>query len=204
MWQEGFQPPRGIYDSEIFLNYALSSVEATTTMARKPSRGSNLRAPFSASSTAPAKQGKAKSKSKRKLDPTNAYTYLPSLPKRSRTSEAQLSLSRDESGPSERRRRHDQNEEENENEAMEERIKKLGMMIADEEVGNVDSDESDIDSDEAWGDDGSDEERWGDVFRDLEKGKKQGKGKGKEVVLKVCLMGCKWYVMLTKDSLRNL
>jgi U3 small nucleolar RNA-associated protein 14 len=44
-----------------------------------------------------------------------------------------------------------------------------------------------VDSDEAWESDGSDEERWGDVFRDLAKGKsKAKKAKGKEVVLKVC------------------
>jgi U3 small nucleolar RNA-associated protein 14 len=72
---------------------------------------------------------------------------------------------------------------------MEERIRKLQMMIASETPGEVDEDseESEVDSDEAWESDGSDEERWGDVFRDLAKGKsKAKKAKGKEVVLKVC------------------
>jgi U3 small nucleolar RNA-associated protein 14 len=58
------------------------------------------------------------------------------------------------------------------------------MMIAGDDAGEVaDSDDEDLDSDGAWGSDGSDEERWGDVFRDLRKRGK--KGKGKEVVMKV-------------------
>lgn len=74
---------------------------------------------------------------------------------------------------------------------MEARIRKLAMQIADdgEEGGVVESDESDVDSDEAWEEGGSDEERWGDVFRDLEQGKKGGK-KGKEVVKKVSYAIC--------------
>lgn len=62
----------------------------------------------------------------------------------------------------------------------------MAMMIAEEGPGEVDSEESSIDSDEAWESGGSDEERWGDVFRDLQKGKgKKGKSKAKEVVRKV-------------------
>lgn len=175
-------------------------------MARKPTRG-NARAPFSASSSGPS-TSKSKSKSssqsqsaprKRRVDPSNAYTYLPSLPKRHRTSEAQLSLSREEAaaGPSTRGargpgpRRRDGIEDGGDDDAdsdedMEERIRKLAMMIAEEGPGAVDSEESSIDSDEAWESGGSDEERWGDVFRDLQKGKgKKGKSKAKEVVRKV-------------------
>ena len=58
---------------------------------------------------------------------------------------------------------------------MDERIKKVAMMIADEEPGEVGSEESDVDSDQAWEEAGSDEERWGEVFRGIkrEKGKKE-------------------------------
>jgi U3 small nucleolar RNA-associated protein 14 len=72
---------------------------------------------------------------------------------------------------------------------MEARIRKIAMRIADDKLEGLPSDEeSEVDSDEAWGEDGSDEERWGDVFRELERGKgKKGKSKGKEVVVKVCL-----------------
>jgi U3 small nucleolar RNA-associated protein 14 len=155
-------------------------------MARKAARTGNVRAPFtSSSSSAPAKTRVPA----RKLNTSNAYTYIPALPKRARQSEQTLSLTRDESGPAPRRRPKQDGEDEDEDEAMEARIKKLAMMIADDEVGMIgDSDEESIDSDEAWGEDGSDEERWGDVFRDLEKGKKQsskGKAKAKDVVLKV-------------------
>ena len=71
---------------------------------------------------------------------------------------------------------------------MEERIRKLQMMIASDAPGEIDEDseESEVDSDDAWASEGSDEERWGDVFRDLQKGKaKKEKAKGKDVVLKV-------------------
>ncbi|WVR04957.1 hypothetical protein IAU60_001969 [Kwoniella sp. DSM 27419] len=142
--------------------------------------------PFSASSASTTKS-KAKvannSKAKRRLDPTNAYTYLPSLPKRHRTSAAQLSVSRDEleaAGPSRRRR-----DDESDDEDMSNRIRKVAMMIADDNPQEVESDESSIDSDEAWESEGSDEERWGDVFRELDKGKgKKGKSKAQEVVRK--------------------
>lgn len=66
---------------------------------------------------------------------------------------------------------------------MQERVRKVAMMIASEGPQEVDSEESEVDSDEAWESDGSDEERWGDVFRELEKGK--GKKKTKDVVRKV-------------------
>ncbi|WRT66861.1 uncharacterized protein IL334_003824 [Kwoniella shivajii] len=145
-------------------------------------RGSN---PFSASTSSGTKsKPKSTAKAKRRLDPSNAYTYLPSLPKHHRTSTAQLSLSKDErelAGPS--RRRGDDSDDEDED--MQARIKKVAMMIADDNPQAVESDESDIDSDEAFGSDGSDEERWGDVFRQLDKGKgKKGKSKAQEVVRK--------------------
>ena len=116
----------------------------------------------------------------------DTYTYLPAAAKRSRTSEFHTSLSKDEAGPSTRRRRND--EEEDEDEAMEQRIRQVAMRIAGDELLDLEeSEESDVDSDEAWEQDGSDEERWGDVFRDLNKGKgKKGKSKAQEVVKKVC------------------
>jgi U3 small nucleolar RNA-associated protein 14 len=174
-------------------------------MARKTVGGP--RAPFSASS-ASASNSKSKQKPSRanrasKNDPANAYTYEPSLPKRHRLSEQQNSLSRDEAkaGPSSPRRKSkplkggdDEEEEDDEEESMEERIRKLQMMIASDAPGQVDEDseESEVDSDQAWESDGSDEERWGDVFRDLSKGKSKAKvAKGKEVVLKVCPR-CVW------------
>ena len=71
---------------------------------------------------------------------------------------------------------------------MEARIRKVAMMIAGEDMGDVESDESDVDSDIAWEEGGSDDERWGDVFRDLDKGKKsKSKAKKEEKVLKVSL-----------------
>ncbi|KAK8870029.1 hypothetical protein IAR55_000599 [Kwoniella newhampshirensis] len=151
-------------------------------MARKGS------APFSASTSASIK-AKPKAKPARKLDPSNAYTYLPSLPKRHRTGAAQNSLTKEEladAGPS-RRVDSDDEEDGDDGEDMQKRVRKLAMMIADDEnPGQVDeSEDSDVDSDEAWGSEGSDEERWGDVFRDLDKGKgKKGKSKAKEVVRK--------------------
>ncbi|WVW83447.1 hypothetical protein I302_105468 [Kwoniella bestiolae CBS 10118] len=143
--------------------------------------------PFSASTSTGNKKSKpiSSAKAKRRQDPSNAYTFLPSLPKRHRTSAAQLSVSKDElesAGPSRRRDKDSDDEDED----MQSRIKKVAMMIADDEnTGEIDSDESDIDSDEAWESDGSDEERWGGVFRELDKGKgKKGKSKAKEVVRK--------------------
>jgi U3 small nucleolar RNA-associated protein 14 len=66
---------------------------------------------------------------------------------------------------------------------MEARIRKVAMMIAGDDGGEVeDDDDEDVDSDIAWESDGSDEERWGEVFRDLKKGKGT---KGREVVKKV-------------------
>jgi U3 small nucleolar RNA-associated protein 14 len=165
-------------------------------MARKITGGS--RVPFSASSESAASKGKGKGKFTRdranrasKNDPSNAYTYEQALPKRHRTSEQQNSLTYEESkaGPSSPRRKKGEDDEEDDEELeMEERIRKLQMMIASDAPGQVDEDseESEVDSDQAWESDGSDEERWGDVFRDLRKGKsKSQKAKGKEVVLKV-------------------
>lgn len=119
-------------------------------MARKTVGGP--RAPFSASS-ASASNLKSKQKPSRanrasKNDPANAYTYEPSLPKRHRTSEQQNSLSRDEAkaGPSSPRRKgksiqkggngDDDEEEDDEEEDMEERIRKLQMMIASDAPGH--------------------------------------------------------------------
>ena len=92
-----------------------------------------------------------------------------------------MSLTRDEEqGAKEPRKR----QEEDDDDDMEARIRRVAMMIAEEGPGEVETDESDIDSDEAWEEDGSDEERWGDVFRDLRKGQKGKKAKGKEEVVK--------------------
>jgi len=164
-------------------------------MARTTTGGG--RAPFS-SATATSKKAKpTRANRASKNDPSNAYTYIPALPKRHRTSEQQNSLSYEETkaGPSSPRRKSKQIAEEDEEEddeevEMEERIRKLQRMIASDAPGVIDeeSEESEVDSDDAWGSEGSDEERWGDVFRDLEKGKSKGKkAKGKEVVLKVGL-----------------
>lgn len=160
--------------------------------------GSSSSGPGSSSAPAPRPGKKIKN-----FDSSNAYTYVPALPKRHRTSEATFSLSRDElalSGPSSRNKQpparlgqgpEDEDEEdEGEEEDMQERIRKLAMNIAADDVAPVESgsDDSEIDSDEAFDESGSDEERWGDVFRDLQKGKgkkSKGKGKEKEVVLKV-------------------
>ncbi|KAL7422121.1 hypothetical protein Q5752_002764 [Cryptotrichosporon argae] len=133
--------------------------------------------PFSASSQ-PAARNSAP-KSKRKLDPSNAYTYLPAS-----TRMAELSESEDER-PGRRRRTGSEDDEDD----MAARVRKLAMMIAAEDAGGVeDDDDEDIASDDAWEQDGSDEERWGDVFRDLRRGKKagdvKGKSKGKERVVK--------------------
>ncbi|OCF31506.1 U3 small nucleolar RNA-associated protein 14 [Kwoniella heveanensis BCC8398] len=150
--------------------------------------------PFSASTASTSKPTKSQggSKAKRRQDPTNAYTYLPSLPKRHRTSAQQFTLSRDElesAGPSKRRGQNGgddgDSDDDGDGQDMRARIRKVAMMIADDNPQEVESDESSIDSDEAWGSDGSDEERWGDVFRELDKGKgKKGKSKAKEVVRK--------------------
>ncbi|WVO21772.1 uncharacterized protein IAS62_003085 [Cryptococcus decagattii] len=136
--------------------------------------------PFTASTISQEKPKKQVIK-KKKLDPANAYTYLPSLPKRHRTSAFQNSLSYEElqqaKESSKGRHYHEDDEE-----SMQERVRKVAMMIASEGPQEVDSEESEVDSDEAWESDGSDEERWGDVFRELENGK--GKKKAKDVVRK--------------------
>lgn len=167
-------------------------------MARKTNGGGH-RVPFSASSQSASSKGKSKptrANRSSKNDPSNAYVYEQALPKRHRTSEQQNSLSHEEaklgSGPSKRKRKPQgedgDGDAEEEEEDMEERIRKLQMMIAGDAPGEIDEDseESEIDSDEAWESDGSDEERWGDVFRDLKSSKsKSQKAKGKEVVKKV-------------------
>ncbi|ODO03468.1 U3 small nucleolar RNA-associated protein 14 [Cryptococcus wingfieldii CBS 7118] len=135
--------------------------------------------PFTASTE--SKPKKAKAVPKRKLNTANAYTYIPDLPKRHRTSAFQNSLSHEELEESRAQNKGRHNDEDNE-ESMQSRVKKIAMMIAGEEAQEVDSEESDIDSDAAWESDGSDEERWGDVVRAVQKGK--GKKKAKDVVLK--------------------
>jgi U3 small nucleolar RNA-associated protein 14 len=151
-------------------------------MARKVGRTGGSK-PFSASTDVPSKRKPTKSSRK---DPSNAYTYLPSLPKHHRTSEQTLSLTRDEALEAKAARRSKKPDEDDEGNDMEARIRKVAMMIAGEDIGEVESDESDVDSDIAWEEGGSDDERWGDVFRDLEKGKKgKSKTKKEEKVLKV-------------------
>lgn len=153
-------------------------------MARTTSRQGTK--PFSASTSAPEDR---KSRPKPKKDKSqSAYTYLPSLPKRHRTSAQTLSLSRDEAELGKSRSRKAEDGEDSDDD-MEKRIRKVAMMIAEDGPGGVESDESDVDSDEAWEDEGSDEERWGDVFRDLEKGKKAKKG-GKQVEERVLKVSC--------------
>ena len=182
-------------------------------MARRSNGSSGgPRMPFSASSQTNSAGGKkpySRANRASKNDPSNAYTYEPSLPKRHRTSEQQLSLTHEEAkaGPSDRRKRRkpadEQNDEEaaeQEEEEMEERIRKLQMMIAGDEPGQIDEDseESEIDSDDAWASDGSDEERWGDVFRDLQKDKsKSKKAKAKEAVKKVSRLSRTFEVMFS-------
>ena len=155
-------------------------------MVKKNGRGASTR-PFSASTDKPAQKTRVK---KKNTDTGNAYTFIQSLPKRHRTSEQTLSLSRDEQALNRPKRgRGDEDSDDD----MEARIRKVAMMIAQDDKGDVESDESDIDSDQAWEDDGSDEERWGDVFRDLQKGKKANKGaKVAEKVIKVraCFERC--------------
>lgn len=135
---------------------------------------------------APISNGAERRKSKQQDDPSEAYTFMPALPKRHRTSEQQLGLTYEEKQLQAQggRRRDDDDSDED----MNARIKKIAMMIAADDAGAVeDDDDEDVDSDEAWESDGTDEERWGDVFRGLKKG--QGKKKGKEVALKV---GSRW------------
>jgi len=82
-------------------------------------------------------------------------------------------------------RRWKRDEEDEEDEGMEERIKKVAMMIANEGPGEVESGESDVDSDGAWEESGSDEERWGEVFRGIKNVKDKVKIM-KDGVRKVC------------------
>ncbi|WVQ77929.1 hypothetical protein IAT38_000009 [Cryptococcus sp. DSM 104549] len=148
--------------------------------------------PFTASTASTS--SKPKQKAARKQDPSNAYTYIPSLPKRHRTSAFQNSLTHEElvdsqdaarrrggaDGGKPRGRRGEDSEEEEE--SMADRVKRVAMMIAAEGPQEVDSDESEVESDDAWESGGSDDERWGDVFRELDKGK-GGKNKKKAEVL---------------------
>ena len=148
-------------------------------MPRNPGRTTK---PFSASTSSTSKP---EAKRRQKTD-GEAYTFIPSLPKRHRTSEQTLSLSREEAGPSRRRRpaRTEGDEDEDSDEGMAGRVRKVAMLIAQDDLAEVDDSESSVQSDEAWEEEGSDEERWGDVFRDLNN--RKGKGKLKvEVVRKV-------------------
>ena len=159
-------------------------------MARKP--GGLIKAPFSSSSNRSTR--KPQLKSKRKLDTSNAYTYLPSLPKRHRTSEATLSLSRDEAGASSSRDRYEEVDEEGE--AMDERIRKVAMMIADEGPGEVRDGESDVDSDGAWNEEGSDEERFGHVFSAMQRKRKGEKVKAVPRKVGEVPSSATWYLWL--------
>ena len=156
-------------------------------MARKTTRSGAQ--PYSAStSSGPSSQPKLKN---RRNENDEVYAYEHKLPKHHRTSAQTLSLTRDELKGAEPRRKRKQDDEQDSNDDMEERVRKLAMMIAGDEAGEVDSEESSVDSDEAWEESGSDEERWGDVFRDMDRGKGgKRKGKGKEVVKKVRFSLC--------------
>jgi len=150
-------------------------------MARKLGRTGGSK-PFSASTDLPTKPKHTK---KSRKDPSNAYTFVAGLPKHHRTSEQTLSLTREEALEAKAARRSKKPDDDEDND-MEARIRKVAMMIAGEDMGEVESDESDVDSDIAWEEGGSDDERWGDVFRDLEKGKKgKSKAKKEERVMKV-------------------
>ncbi|BEI85270.1 hypothetical protein CcaverHIS002_0506710 [Cutaneotrichosporon cavernicola] len=143
-------------------------------MGRNNGRAPSTRV-FSASSSGGGKRKQRTREPKEVVDIDDAYTFDEKLPKRHRTSAAQLSLARDEAQP-ERPGAEDDDED------MAARIRKVAMQIAGDDAAEVEeSDDEDIDSDEAWEEDGSDEERWGDVFANIKKGK--GK-KGKAVVLK--------------------
>lgn len=145
-------------------------------MARKNSRASAV---FSAS-TEGKKKSKPKGKGKVRDNVDDAYTFEQELPKRHRTAESKFALTREEKVGG-ARRIDDEDEDD-----MNARIRKVAMMIAGDDKADVlDSDDEDVESDDAWDSEGSDEERWGDAFRKLEKGKGK-KGKGKEEVLKVC------------------
>ncbi|WVO17029.1 hypothetical protein L204_104716 [Cryptococcus depauperatus] len=133
-------------------------------------------APFTAS-TSTQSEAKKKLKQPKKSDYTNAYTFLPVLPKRHRTSTFQNSLSHEERELAKDNLRGKGRDLDND-ESMQARIRKVAMMIADDDAQEVEE-ESEIDSDEAWESGGSDEERWGDIFRDL-KGN-QGKKKAEAV-----------------------
>lgn len=64
----------------------------------------------------------------------------------------------------------DDDEEDAEDRAMAARIRKAAMTIAGENGLQLDeADDEELDSDAAWESEGDDEERWGDVFRDLRK-----------------------------------
>ncbi|CAK9781527.1 Utp14-domain-containing protein [Cutaneotrichosporon oleaginosum] len=140
-------------------------------MGRKNARAVSTRV-FSASSSG---GGKRKQRREPQAAVDDTYTFDEKLPKRHRTSAQQLSLTREEAAERPGR-------EEDEDEDMAARIRRVAMQIAGDDGAEVgESDDEDIDSDEAWEEDGSDEERWGDVFSNLKKGK--GK-KGREVVMK--------------------
>ena len=167
-------------------------------MARKNSRSAR---PFSASTSQPPSRRPQKRSKPSGAGGDEAYTFLPSLPKRHRTSAQTLSLSRDEAGPSRRPSRHqhhgpwndndeqdeDQSEEGGSDDEMGARVRRLAMQIAQDDLAELgDSEESSIESEEAWEGEGSDEERWGDVFRDMEsESKKKQKGKAREETRKV-------------------
>lgn len=158
-------------------------------MGRQNARSSANTRVFSASSSGGGKKSKRSrptggEPSAPAIDIDDAYEFDEKLPKRHRTSAQQLSLTRDEAEPDRRRGEEDDDED------MAARIRKVAMMIAGDEGAEVDeSDDEEVDSDAAWEEDGSDEERWGEVFRDLRKGK--GK-KGKQVVLKVSYARREW------------
>lgn len=144
-------------------------------MARKNSRATGV---FSAS-TEGGRKSKPKGKGKVRDNVEDAYTFKQELPKRHRTGESKFTLSREEKIGGARRIENEDDDN------MNARIRKVAMMIAgDDKVDVLDSDDEDVESDDAWASEGSDEERWGYAFKKIEKGKGK-KGKGKEEILRV-------------------
>jgi U3 small nucleolar RNA-associated protein 14 len=151
---------------------------------------------FSSSKSAappPPSRRKSKGKGKAKVDaeaaPTklarrrakddivgnDVYTFEEGPSKRLRTDDDRFKLSREENalaGGS--RREDDEVDPEDSDDDMAARIRQAALKIAGHEALDLGDDESEIDSDAAWDEEGSDDERWGGAF---EKWKKNGKSK---------------------------
>ncbi len=125
------------------------------------------------------------------------YTFEQGSSRRMRTDSNRFNLSREERSLAGGRASKSANpdasasdvSDDDSDDEMASRIRAAALKIAGQESFNLEEDEEEVNSDDAWDEEGDDEERWGDAFEKWKGGKSQGKkkvsvkakGKAKEV-----------------------